>query len=112
MQHCPVPAPRPAAARSITPAAAGRRETAPRAASGCAARAHCPARHAVSAAFRSRPARHAWPGNVRELRNLMQRAALFLAAQPLQALSSALLLAAAPELGNAASAEPVPTLDS
>src|SRR3569623_788680 len=103
MQHCPVPAPRPAAARSITPAAAGRRETAPRAASGCAARAHCPARHAELAGCETLLIRHAWPGNVRELRNLMQRAALFLAAQPLQALSRALQLAAAPELGNAAS---------
>jgi len=68
--------------------------------------------HAELAGCETLLIRHAWPGNVRELRNLMQRAALFLAAQPLQALSSALLLAAAPELGNAASAEPVPTLDS
>jgi propionate catabolism operon transcriptional regulator len=42
---------------------------------------------------------YAWPGNVRELRNLMERLALFLAAEPLQALSPAFLLAVAPELG-------------
>ncbi len=41
---------------------------------------------------------YAWPGNVRELRNLMERLALFLAAEPLQALSSGFVLAAAPEL--------------
>ncbi|UVW29974.1 propionate catabolism operon regulatory protein PrpR [Massilia sp. H6] len=40
-----------------------------------------------------------WPGNVRELRNLMERLALFLAAEPLQALSPGFLLAIAPELG-------------
>ena len=39
-----------------------------------------------------------WPGNVRELRNMMERVALFLAAEPLQALSPRLLLAVAPEL--------------
>jgi len=43
--------------------------------------------------------RYAWPGNVRELRNLMQRVALFLSAQPLQALSTAFLLSVSPELG-------------
>jgi propionate catabolism operon transcriptional regulator len=42
---------------------------------------------------------YAWPGNVRELRNLMERLALFLAAEPLQALTPAFLLAVAPELG-------------
>jgi propionate catabolism operon transcriptional regulator len=41
---------------------------------------------------------YAWPGNVRELRNLMQRLALFLAAQPLQALSPRFVLGLAPEL--------------
>ena len=41
---------------------------------------------------------YAWPGNVRELRNMMERVALFLAAEPLQALSPRLLLAVAPEL--------------
>ena len=41
---------------------------------------------------------YSWPGNVRELRNIMERVALFLAAEPLQALSPGLLLAVAPEL--------------
>ena len=41
---------------------------------------------------------YAWPGNVRELRNLMQRAALHLAATPLQAFGPAFLLKVAPEL--------------
>ncbi|MGO4476587.1 propionate catabolism operon regulatory protein PrpR [Massilia sp. 2TAF26] len=44
---------------------------------------------------------YAWPGNVRELRNLMERLALFLAAEPLQALTPAFLLSVAPELGQA-----------
>jgi propionate catabolism operon transcriptional regulator len=44
-------------------------------------------------------ARYAWPGNVRELRNLMERLALFLAAEPLQALSPTFLMKCAPELG-------------
>lgn len=39
-----------------------------------------------------------WPGNVRELRNLMQRVALFLSAEPLQALTPMLLSTLAPEL--------------
>jgi propionate catabolism operon transcriptional regulator len=51
-------------------------------------------------------AAYAWPGNVRELRNLMERLALFLAAEPLQALTPAFLLAVAPELGQAAPALP------
>jgi transcriptional regulator, propionate catabolism operon regulatory protein len=41
---------------------------------------------------------YAWPGNVRELRNLMERLALFLAAEPLQALTPSLLARIAPEL--------------
>lgn len=41
-----------------------------------------------------------WPGNVRELRNLMQRVALFLAVEPLQALTPAFLIKIAPELLN------------
>nr|WP_314539692.1 propionate catabolism operon regulatory protein PrpR [uncultured Massilia sp.] len=45
---------------------------------------------------------YAWPGNVRELRNLAERLALFLAAEPLQALTPAFLLSLAPELGRAA----------
>jgi propionate catabolism operon transcriptional regulator len=43
--------------------------------------------------------RYAWPGNVRELRNLMQRLALFLSAEPLQALTPAFVATVAPELG-------------
>jgi propionate catabolism operon transcriptional regulator len=50
---------------------------------------------------------YAWPGNVRELRNLMERLALFLAAEPLQALTPAFVLSLAPELGRR-SAAPVP----
>ncbi|GAB3409588.1 propionate catabolism operon regulatory protein PrpR [Massilia agilis] len=42
-----------------------------------------------------------WPGNVRELRNLMERLALFLAAEPLQALTPSFLLSIAPELARA-----------
>jgi propionate catabolism operon transcriptional regulator len=42
-----------------------------------------------------------WPGNVRELRNLMERLALFLAAEPLQALTPSLMMKAAPELAAA-----------
>jgi propionate catabolism operon transcriptional regulator len=42
--------------------------------------------------------RYDWPGNVRELRNLMQRLALYLAAEPLQALTPTFVLAVAPEL--------------
>jgi len=49
---------------------------------------------------------HAWPGNVRELRNLMERLALFLAAEPLQALTPSFLLSVAPELGEPAPAAP------
>ncbi|HYD80058.1 MAG TPA: propionate catabolism operon regulatory protein PrpR [Paucimonas sp.] len=41
-----------------------------------------------------------WPGNVRELRNLMQRFALFLAAEPLQALTPSFMLSLAPELAH------------
>ncbi|QJD98749.1 propionate catabolism operon regulatory protein PrpR [Massilia forsythiae] len=49
-----------------------------------------------------------WPGNVRELRNLTERLALFLAAEPLQALTPAFILALAPELGKAAPAPSFP----
>lgn len=49
-------------------------------------------------------ASYAWPGNVRELRNLMERVALFLAAEPLQALTPAFMLSVAPELGRQAAA--------
>ena len=41
---------------------------------------------------------HDWPGNVRQLRNMMERVALFLAAEPLRALSLELLQKVAPEL--------------
>ena len=44
--------------------------------------------------------RYGWPGNVRELRNLMERLALFLAAEPLQALTPGFLLSVAPELAS------------
>jgi propionate catabolism operon transcriptional regulator len=42
-----------------------------------------------------------WPGNVRELRNLMQRVALFLSVEPLQALTPAFLNKLAPEMQQA-----------
>jgi propionate catabolism operon transcriptional regulator len=45
---------------------------------------------------------YGWPGNVRELRNLMQRLALFLSAEPLQALTPPFVASVAPELGVAA----------
>lgn len=50
---------------------------------------------------------YGWPGNVREVRNLAERLALFLAAEPLQALTSQFMLSVAPELGGqSAPAEP------
>ncbi|HEV7816191.1 MAG TPA: propionate catabolism operon regulatory protein PrpR [Janthinobacterium sp.] len=61
------------------------------------ARAH-PNLHAEVAACAPLLAGYAWPGNVRELRNLAERLALHLAAQPLQALTPALVLGVAPEL--------------
>ncbi|MGB7193061.1 MAG: propionate catabolism operon regulatory protein PrpR [Collimonas pratensis] len=45
---------------------------------------------------------YAWPGNAREVRNLMERLALFLAAEPLQALSPAFIASIAPEFVQAA----------
>jgi propionate catabolism operon transcriptional regulator len=42
--------------------------------------------------------RYDWPGNVRELRNLAERLALFLAAEPLQALTPGFVQTVAPEL--------------
>ena len=42
--------------------------------------------------------RYDWPGNVRELRNLTQRLALYLAAEPLQALTPGFVRAVTPEL--------------
>lgn len=52
--------------------------------------------------------RYRWPGNVRELRNVTQRLALYLAAEPLQALTQASVLKVAPELGAAAALAPAP----
>ena len=49
-----------------------------------------------------------WPGNVRELRNLMQRVALFLAVEPLQALTPAFLSQLAPELNGTMTAAQKP----
>lgn len=43
-----------------------------------------------------------WPGNVRELRNLMERLALFLSAEPLQALTPTFVTTILPELQQAA----------
>jgi propionate catabolism operon transcriptional regulator len=63
------------------------------------ARPH-PNLHAEVAACAPLLAGYGWPGNVRELRNLMERVALFLAAEPLQALAPSFMLAVAPELGN------------
>lgn len=73
------------------------------------ARPH-PNLHAEVTACAPLLARYTWPGNVRELRNLMERIALFLAAEPLQALSPGFMLASAPELagGSAAQALPMP----
>ena len=62
------------------------------------ARPH-PNLHAEIAACAPLLERYDWPGNVRELRNLTERLALFLAAEPLQALTPAFMLSVAPELG-------------
>lgn len=55
---------------------------------------------------------YAWPGNARELRNLMERLALFMAAEPLQAITPALLYRIAPEImpeqANGVAALPLP----
>src|SRR5690606_5297888 len=50
---------------------------------------------------------HGATGNVRELRNLMERVALYLAAQPLQALTPQFVQAVAPELAGLTMAPPV-----
>ena len=50
--------------------------------------------------------RYDWPGNVRELRNVTERLALFLAAEPLQALTPGFVLGVAPELGTSAGSIP------
>jgi propionate catabolism operon transcriptional regulator len=52
--------------------------------------------------------RHRWPGNVRELRNVSERLALHLAAEPLQALTPAFILAVAPELAEIHAMEAAP----
>ncbi|MBC7501084.1 MAG: propionate catabolism operon regulatory protein PrpR [Herminiimonas sp.] len=52
-----------------------------------------------------------WPGNVRELRNMTERIALFLAAEPLQALTPGFLLSVVPELGSVASPSSHTALD-
>lgn len=57
-------------------------------------------------------AAYAWPGNVRQLRNLMERLALFLVAQPLQALTPAFLLGLAPELQTSPAPHPAAEADS
>jgi propionate catabolism operon transcriptional regulator len=53
---------------------------------------------------------YGWPGNVREVRNLAERLALFLAAEPLQALTVQFMLAVAPELAGGGAAPSAPTL--
>jgi propionate catabolism operon transcriptional regulator len=76
------------------------------------ARPH-PNLHAEIEACAGLLARYDWPGNVRELRNMMQRVALFLAAEPLQALTPSFVLGAAPELGRLpALASPAPVQES
>jgi propionate catabolism operon transcriptional regulator len=65
------------------------------------ARPH-PNLHAEVAACAPLLERYDWPGNVRELRNLTQRLALYLAAEPLQALTPTFVLGLAPELGRTA----------
>jgi propionate catabolism operon transcriptional regulator len=54
--------------------------------------------HAEMSACAALLQRYTWPGNVRELRNLTERLALFLAAEPLQALTPSFVLGVAPEL--------------
>lgn len=49
---------------------------------------------------------YAWPGNVRELRNAMERVALSLSVNPLQAVTPALLRNLVPELDNGTSSGP------
>ena len=61
------------------------------------ARPH-PNLHAEIAACAPLLERYDWPGNVRELRNLAERLALFLANEPLQALTPGFMLSVSPEL--------------
>ncbi|MET0323003.1 MAG: propionate catabolism operon regulatory protein PrpR, partial [Duganella sp.] len=65
------------------------------------ARPH-PNLHAEMAACAPLLQGYAWPGNVRELRNVAERLALFLAAEPLQALTPGFMLSVAPELARGA----------
>ena len=53
-----------------------------------------------------------WPGNVREVRNLMERLALFLAAEPLQALSPGFVMSVAPELAQASTPLAGPVIET
>ncbi|MCC2972079.1 propionate catabolism operon regulatory protein PrpR [Massilia sp. IC2-476] len=69
------------------------------------ARPH-PNLHAELRACASLLEAYAWPGNVRELRNLMERLALFLAAEPLQALTPSFLVSIAPELAKGSADDP------
>ncbi len=69
------------------------------------ARPH-PNQHAEVVACAPLLLRYDWPGNVRELRNLTERLALFLAAEPLQALTPSFVLSVAPELAASAPAAP------
>jgi propionate catabolism operon transcriptional regulator len=71
------------------------------------ARPH-PNLHAELAACAPLLERYPWPGNVRELRNQMERLALFLAAEPLQALTPSFLMSIAPELARVDSAAQLP----
>jgi propionate catabolism operon transcriptional regulator len=71
------------------------------------ARSH-PNLHAEVAACAPLLANHDWPGNVRELRNLTERLALFLADQPLQALTPNFMLSVAPELATVTRRSPLP----
>ncbi len=52
--------------------------------------------HAEVLACQTLLASHSWPGNVRELRNVCERLALFLLAEPLQALTPRLLMRSMP----------------
>jgi propionate catabolism operon transcriptional regulator len=73
------------------------------------ARPH-PNLHAELAACAPLFERYDWPGNVRELRNLTQRLALYMAAEPLQALTPSFVLAVTPELGRTTAALPAAAL--
>jgi len=73
------------------------------------ARPH-PNLHAEMAACAPLLEAYPWPGNVRELRNLMERLALFLSAEPLQALTPTFLVSIAPELAHRQSLAPTSPL--